>query len=94
MIKNDLEIIIHQGSTPLHIAILLSHIPIAKLLIENNADLTILSPDDLTPLSMVSSKENFEIFKMLIEKKCRCKPKIKGRGTALMSAIYFVNLLQ
>lgn len=92
VIKNDLEIIIHQGSTPLHIAILLSHIPIAKLLIENNADLTILSPDDLTPLSMASSKENFEIFKMLIEKNVDVNQKSKEGGTALMSAIYFVNL--
>ena len=61
---------IHEG-TPLHGAAGHGHIRVARFLLENGADIDSLNGDERTPLSLAVSKNDRDMFDMLIKNNAR-----------------------
>jgi len=80
------------GTSALYLALKNNHKEIAKYLIEQGANVNIMTYDKETPLSTAIIFSNFEMVKYLIQKKADVNALLFDNETALIYAIYIDSI--
>jgi ankyrin repeat protein len=86
-VKND-----ERGSTPLHYAALHGHIEIARLLLQNGADVNVKSDRGRTPLYCAAWNGHIDVFHLLVENGADLEAQDNTGMRALHRAAYNGNL--
>jgi hypothetical protein len=86
-LKDDLN-----GRTPLHWAAYNGHIEIARLLLQNGADVNVRDDDGWTPLLLAAWNGHVDILHLLVENGADLEAQSSHGGRALHSAAYRGNL--
>jgi hypothetical protein len=82
-VKND-----WNGSTPLHYAAANGHIEIARLLLQNGADVDVKNNNGYTPLHWAAEQDNVDILHFLVENGADLEAQSNSGRRALHSAAF------
>jgi hypothetical protein len=77
------------GQTPLHIAAFNDHINVAKLLLENKADVNAKANNGSTPLHLAAAKGNKDMVELLLDNKADVDAKDNDGWSPLHSAVTY-----
>jgi ankyrin repeat protein len=85
--KDNINVRTHDGVTPLLLAISINNIEMAKILIDEGADVNIGDIEGVTPLHLAAQQEDVDLVAMLLNKGADIRQKTKRGNYPLALAV-------